>query len=192
MNHQQQTRGRGDHDFTNSNERQRLPEQQRCTDGSKIGIGIEFHWNVTDLPDTGYNLRAPSALSERLRRFSAHVTSSAALTSLTRSAWPFRPSIPPLVRLPARASPPAHSNTLSSHTWLVVAAFLQRRQPSSPRITARRSRATHSPSPNCPPTKSYPPGPASPRRAAYAVPPRKSAVWEGPGQSPVGGAGLPR
>ena len=158
----------------------------------EIGIGIEFHWNVTDLPDTGYNLRAPSALSERLRRFSAHVTSSAALTSLTRSAWPFRPSIPPLVRLPARASPPAHSNTLSSHTWLVVAAFLQRRQPSSPRITARRSRATHSPSPNCPPTNSYPPGPASPRRAAYAVPPRKSAVWEGPGQSPVGGAGLPR
>ena len=157
-----------------------------------IGIGIEFHWNVTDLQDTGYNLRAPSALSERLRRFSAHVTSSAALTSLTRSAWPFRPSIPPLVRLPARASPPAHSNTLSSHTWLVVAAFLQRRQPSSPRITARRSRATYSPSPNCPPTNSYPPGPASPRRAAYAVPPRKSAVWEGPGQSPAGGAGLPR
>ena len=114
------------------------------------------------------------------------------LTSLTRSAWPFRPSIPPLVRLPARASPPAHSNTLSSHTWLVVAAFLQRRQPSSPRITARRSRATHSPSPNCPPTNFHPPGPASPRRAAYAVPPRKSAVWEGPGQSPVGGAGLPR
>ena len=150
---------------------------------SQLGIGIEFHWNVTDLPDTGYNLRAPSALSERLRRFSAHVTSSAALTSLTRSAWPFRPSIPPLVRLPARASPPAHSNTLSSHTRLVVAAFLQRRQPSSPRITARRSRATHSPSPNCPPTNSYPPGPASPRRAAYAVPPRKSAVWEGP--SPV-------
>ena len=103
---------------------------------------------------TGYNLRAPSALSERLRRFSAHVTSSAALTSLTRSAWPFRPSIPPLVYLPARASPPAHSNTLSFHTWLVVAAFLQRRQPSSPRITARRSRATHSSVPNRHPTKS--------------------------------------
>ena len=151
----------------------------------------EFHWNVTDLPDTGYNLRAPSALSERLRRFSAHVTSSAALTSLTRSAWPFRPSIPPLVHLPARASPPAHSNTLPSHTWLVVAAFLRRRQPSSPRITARRSRATHSPSPNRPPTKFHPPGPVSPRRAAYAVPPRRGAVWEGPGQSPIGGAGLP-
>ena len=74
------------------------------------------------------------------------------LTSLTRSAWPFRPGSPPLVHLPARASPPAHSNTLSFHTWLVVAAFLRRRQPSSPRITARRSRATHSPSPSRPPT----------------------------------------
>ena len=113
------------------------------------------------------------------------------LTSLTRSAWPCRPTSPPLVHLPARASPPAHSNTLSLHTWLVVAAFLRHRQPSSPRITARRSCATHSPSPSRPPTNSYPPGPVSPRRAAYAVPPRRGAVWEGPGQSPVGGAGLP-
>ena len=106
------------------------------------------------------------------------------LTSLTRSAWPCRPGSPPLVHLPARASLPAYSNTLSFHTWLVVAAFLRRRQPSSPRITARRSRATHSPSPSRPPTNFYPPGPVSPRRAAYAVPRAEARFGRGPASHP--------
>jgi len=147
-----------------------------------------FHWNVTDIPDTGYNLGAPSALSERLRRFSAHVTSSAALTSLTRSAWPFRPGSPPLVHLPARASPPAHSNTLSFHTRLMVAAFLQRRQPSSPRITARRSRATHSSVLNRPPTKIHPPGSVCPLSGQHMLSPRaKARFGRGPASHPLVG-----
>ena len=150
---------------------------------NRSGIGIGFSLECHGF--TGHWLQSQGALcslSERLRRFSAHVTSSAALTSLTRSAWPFRPSIPPLVHLPARASPPAHSNTLSFHTWLVVAAFLHRRQPSSPRITARRSRATHSSVLNRPPTKIHPPGSVCPLSGQHMLSPRAKARF-GRGQT---------